>query len=439
MIRFAHLINERFELSDAARKQLETTAYSAMGHILNPFFRKQKVDLLSSVGILNGIYSEIKKFADSVKTTASSQETSVKLVVPLTMVDEFNVFSAKKKSKRLKITIERDGNDIFIDSDEKLNNKLFDRMVLSKDYMGWDFKDLTEFLERIDHDYKNSQSTFEEVIVELEQILSQTETWKSIDRPKKPKFIPNEETQVVMVYDKSLFLDKAVEYQHYFRVVKDSIETPTKTANYYHHGGGENDKVFILQTIYLDNFRVTSSDFLSKFQHAVGMVVEIARHEGRHLIQYAETDRRNIPSSIYGGPKKKLSHQNNPDVRGTDSYGYASPSADKNADPNDKFGRVKHPFRDVEFKTNLYHYKLELENALNQNFSKQQWKSGFKSLISYAILGYRYRDKFATTIKRGISTWPYTTTAQFLKMLFTEDRPKFDQTVKELYKLIFNP
>jgi len=72
---------------------------------------------------------------------------------------------------------------------------------------------------------------------------------------------------------------------------------------------------------------------------------------------------------------------------------------------------------------------------LNNNASKNKWKEAFQDVIRYSAgtMDYgTFRKKYPYS-----STFTYTVAKTHLEKLYKHDRPKFNQFVKELYKLIF--
>lgn len=416
----SNLIFERFELPTDLQNQLELTGYSALGHILTPHLAKQKKALLSNKELNDKSYISIKNVLDTVRQLTEGGGNTKLTFTDVYVPEYYSVSKAKENVRKIKLTVEKSGNDIYLESDEK-KDKLFPDMVISKDYAGWDLGKVNKYWEQIDGSYEDFNKEFDEKLVSIESNFKKLESWKSLDKPRKPKN-PVDGQKVELVYEKTLSTGEP--YEHYFRVLSTYKEEIYDSPN---HFSGITPP-YILQTVYLEDFNV---DYL--FNRYVNQFIGTSRHEGRHLLQHYGNIQNKLTGDYYGGPKRVLRHPYNPTVRGQDSYGKSGPTSIK--DPKDRWGRVLHPFRDVEFKTNLYNYKEDIEEFLNNNVSKNKWKEAFKDVIRYStgIMGYEmFRKKYPYS-----STFSYTVAKHHLEQLYKHDRPKFNQFVKELYKLIF--
>lgn len=416
----SNLIFERFELPPDLQKQLELTGYSALGHILTPHLTKQKKTLLSNKELNDKSYTSIKNVLGTIRQLTESNGNTKLTFTDVFVPEYYSAKNAKENIRKIKITIEKSGDDIYVESDEK-KDKLLPDMVISKDYAGWDLARVNKYWEQIHESYQDFSKEFDEKLISIESNLKKLESWKSLDKPRKPKN-PVDGQKVELVYEK--ILPTGEPYEHYFRVLPSHKEEVYDSP---HHFSGITPP-YILQTVYLEDFNF---DFL--FNRYINQFIGTSRHEGRHLLQHYGNIQNKLKGDYYGGPKHGLRHQYNPDIRGQDPSGKAGPTAMK--EPEDRWGRVLHPFRDVEFKTNLYNYKEDIEEFLNNNVSKNKWKEGFQDIIKYSTgtMGYEmFRKKYPFS-----STFPYTVAARHLKQLYKHDRPKFNQFVKELYKLIF--
>lgn len=424
MIKFADLLSEKFELPPDLEKQLENTGYSVLGHILTPHFEKLKKKFLQNKDLNQKSYQSIKNVISYIKQLSQSGGNTKLTLSDVYVPDYYSTTESKDTMKKVSVTIEKSGNDIYVESDEK-KNKLFPDLVISKDYAGWDFGRLTEFWNRMDDSYKDFEKEFDERLVSIDSVLKKTNSWKSLDKPRKPKF---KEPNLMFVFEKTIS-ETGQPYEHYFRVFNSKKDDASQYTDYF----SPSTPPKIIQTIYLDQFNLLKYNF--EFNHIVSSFINTSRHEGRHLLQHVGNINKKLRGDFYGGPKKSLKHQYNPDVRGSDFSGMVGPTT-KFKDPNDPYGKVFHPFRDVEFKTNLYNYKEDLEQFLNTNVSKNKWKDGFNDAIRYAagVIDYNsFRKKYPYS-----STFSYTILVNHFKELYKHDKPKFNQFVKELYKLIFN-
>ena len=423
MIKFADLLSEKFELPPDLEKQLENTGYSALGHILTPHLDKLKKKFLQNRDLNQKSYQSIKNVVSQIKQLTQSGGNTKLTLSDIYIPEYYSTTDSKNTMKKVSVTIEKSGNDIYVESDEK-KDKLFPDMVVSKDYAGWDFGRLTEFWNQMDGSYKDFEKEFDERLVTIDSVSKKVDGWKSLDKPRKPKF---KEPNLMFVFEKTVS-ETGQPYEHYFRVFnsrKDDIDTQ---PHYFYSSTPPR----IAQTVFLDEFNVVKhGDY---FNSVVSSFISTSRHEGRHLLQHIGNIDNKLRGDFYGGPKKSLKHQYNPDVRGSNFSGISG-STTKFKDPKDPHGRVIHPFRDVEFKTNLYNYKEDLEQFLNNNVSKNKWKEGFNDVIRRAagVMDYSsFHKKYPFS-----STFPYTVLANHFKELYKHDRPKFNQFVKELYKLIF--
>jgi hypothetical protein len=421
MLKLSSLILEKFEIPPELKNQLEKSAYSALGYILTPHLEKQKKLILSNKELNDKSYTSIKNVLDAVgKLTENGGNTKLTFT-DVYIPEYYSVVKAKEHIKKVTIIIEKTGNDIYVDSDEK-KDKIFYSMVISKDYAGWDLSRVNKYWEQINDGYQDFKKEFDVKLVSIDSVSKKLEDWKSLDKPRKPK-VQIDGQKMALVYEKTLPTREP--YEHYFRVMStrkdDEYDSPD-------HFSGITPP-YILQTVYLENFNVDSL-----FDRYVRQFIVTSLHEGRHLLQHYGNIQNKLKGDYYGGPKRGLRHQHNPTIRGQDSGGKAGP--DSMVEPKDRWGRVLHPFRDVEFKTNLYNYKEDIEEFLNNNVSKNKWKDGFQDVIKYSAgtMDYgTFRKKYPFS-----STFTYTIAKNHLEKLYKYDRPKFNQFVKELYNLIFN-
>lgn len=423
MIKFADLLSEKFELPPDLEKQLENTGYSALGHILSPYFEKLKKKFLQNRDLNQKSYQSIKNVVSYIKQLVQSGGNTKLTLSDVYIPEYYSTTESKNTMKKISVTIEKSGNDIYVESDEK-KDKLFPDMVISKDYAGWDFGKLTEFWNQMDSSYKDFEKEFDEKLVSIDSVSKKVAGWKSLDKPKKPKF---KEPNLMFVFEKTV-PETGQPYEHYFRVFNFRKDDTSQYPDYF----SSSTPPRIVQTVFLDEFNILKyPDYLDRI---VSSFIGTSRHEGRHLLQHIGNIDKKLRGDFYGGPKKSLKHQYNPDIRGSDFNGTAGPTT-KFKDPKDQSGRVFHPFRDVEFKTNLYNYKEDMERFLNNNVSKNRWKEGFNDAVRYAakVMDYSsFHKKYPFS-----STFHHTILANHFKELYKHDRPKFNQFVKELYKLIF--
>jgi hypothetical protein len=422
MIKFSDLLLEKFELPPDLQKQLENTGYSALGHILTPHFEKLKKKLLQNRDLNQKSYQSIKNVMDYIKKLTEGGGNTKLTLTDLLIPEYYSTTEAKDLLKKGTVDIEKDGNQIYVECKNK-KETLFS-FVINKDYAGWDLEKVNRYWEHIDDLYKFFEKEFDEKLVSIESISNKVNGWKNLDKPKKPKI---KEPDLMFVFEKTI-PGTGQPYEHYFRASLSRTKDEEQHPDYF----SATTPPRIIQTVYLDMFDLLK--YNHNFNYVVSSFIGTSRHEGRHLIQYTGNINNKLKGDYYGGPKKSLRHQYNPDIRGVNPNGSASQTA-KFKDPNDQFGRVIHPFRDVEFKTNLYNYKEEIEDFLNNNISKPKWREGFNDAVRYAagVVDYNtFRKKYPYS-----STFPYTVVASHFKQLYKNDRLKFNQFVKELYKLIF--
>lgn len=426
-------ITEKFEIPAILQKQLESTGYSALGYILSPHIEKINKKIFSNRELNEKSYNGLKNVVSTIKKMVESNGSNTKLTYTDVLIPEyFSPTDVKKIMHKCKVTIEKSGDDIYVDSDEK-KDKIFPNLVISKDYAGWDLKQLNVFWKRIDDSFQKFKREFDEKLITIENIKNKLESWKTLDKARKPKTKPIE--NVVLVYEKKT--PDGIEYEHYFRAMSSKKLDTNKYANFFSSGGGSNDKPIIIQTVYMDQFPTDSMLYsIEYFLKITDSFISTSRHEGRHLMQFSGNTNKNLKGNFYGGPKKALRHQFNPDIRGINPHGEAGPTA-KFKDTEDDWNRVLHPHRDVEFKTNLYNYKEDIENFLNKNLPRDRWKEGFKDLIRY-IAGFYNVGGWNNKYPQGTYGLQRSIALNHLKELYKHDRPKFNQLVKELYKLIFN-
>lgn len=422
MIKFADLLLEKFELPPDLQKQLENTGYSALGHILLPHFEKTKKSLFQNRDLNQKSYQGIKNVMGYIKKLTEGGGNTKLTLTDLLVPEYYSTTEAKDLLKKGTVDIEKDGNQIYIECKNK-KETLFS-FVINKDYAGWDLEKINRYWEHIDDLYKFFEKEFDEKLVSIESISNKVGGWKSLDIPKKPKV---KESNLMFVFEKTV-PGTGQPYEHYFRVTSSRANDEEQYPDYF--AGTMPPR--IIQTVYLDQFNLLKYNL--DFDRFVSSFVGTSRHEGRHLLQHMGNIDKNLRGNFYGGPKKDLRHQFNPDVRGINPNGESGPTS-KNKETGDKWQRVLHPHRDVEFKTNLYNYKEEIEQFLNNNVSKSRWREGFNDAIRYVtgVLDYgSFQKKYPYS-----STFPYTIVASHFKELYKNDRLKFNQFVKELYKLIF--
>ena len=424
MIKLSDLLLEKFELPSDLQKQLENSVYSALGHILTPHFEKFRKKLHQNRELNQKSYQSIKNVISYIKKLTESGGNT-KLVLSDVFVSEYySTSSAKELVRKISVTIEKSGNDIYIESNEK-KDKLFPHLVISKDYAGWDLGRLNRFWSQIHNSYEDFEKEFDGKLVSIESIYKTVSNWKLLDKPKKPKF---KEPNLMFVFEK-IIPETNHAYEHSFRVLNSKKEDENRYSDYF----SPTTPPKIVQTVFIDGFNILKDD--SYFNKTVSSFIKVSRHEGRHLLQHVGNIDKKLRGNFYGGPKKSLRHQYNPDVRGIDPGGVAT-STSKDIESGDEWKRVLHPHRDVEFKTNLYDYKNEIEEFLNKNVPKTKWREGFNDVIR-KVAGSMDFSSFQRKYPFSSSFVYSTVTSNFLKELYKNDREKFDQIVKELYKLIF--
>lgn len=427
-----NLILEKFELPAGLEHQLNNTALSALGHILIPQSEKFKKFLFVNKALNDKSYNSLKNVVSTIKKLTEGGGNTKLNFSDVFIPEYYSVTTAKELMRKCKITIEKSGNDIYVESNEK-GDKYFQDLVISKDYAGWDLKRLNDFWNHITNDFENYKNQFDDRIVMVGQIQKTLETWKSLDKGRAPTVNPHG-GKAVLVYEK--VTPNGMKYEHYFYTLQSREEKISNYPDYFYLIDGDAQKPIIVQTVVFDEFDLNKFYSVSSFMKMVGYFIGTARHEGRHLFQHEGNVQKNLNGRLYGGPKNKLRHQYNTDVRGINSSGISSPTSNYK-DTTDSWNRVHHANRDVEFKTNLYNYKEEIEEILGKNIPRSQWKEGFRDLILY-IIGRLDYTGFNKKFKYGGTSWRLSVAYGHLNALYKQDRPKFNQYIKELYKLIFN-
>jgi hypothetical protein len=169
-------------------------------------------------------------------------------------------------------------------------------------------------------------------------------------------------------------------------------------------------------------------ELIEQFNTSMERKLRDVKHEVRHLLQdilghTLKKFRKKFPKK-YGLSKKSLRWFRNPSIRGVDVFGTVK-------EPGDKFNRIEHELRDIEFKTNLYDYKNNIEIIISK-FWPTNKKEGFRALID-DIAGHQSIHPHSV----AMLYWAHSDTRKKLKRIYELDKPKFIQYVKELYKLIF--
>ncbi len=426
MTMLLNLILEKFEVPTDLKKQLENTSYSALGHLLEPEVLEIKKSYFTNKGLNDITYNSLKNVFDTIRKFTESSGGNTTLTFSDVFVPQyFSIISSKLVTKKTKVTIEKTNDDIYVSDAGK--HKVFPNMVISKDSAGWDLHKMNSIWKSFQTSYDQMKVEFDGAIVSIEQLEKTLNGWKLLDKPKKPKITPNG-LKMSLVYEKSSPIGN-FKYDHYFRVVSNRHSDDNPNPDFFSRPSSGSP--YIVQTIYLDYFHIGHQEALKS---QINKFIETSRHEGRHLVQYYGNIQHNLKGDHYGGPKRDIRHDKNPNVRGIDPAGTSSPDT-KFKDPNDRWNRVLHPHRDVEFKSNLYDYKNDIETVLSLNKPRNQWKQGFKELLMYSVGKLSY-VQFKNLFPKN-HTWEYSMTKNNLRSLYTHDRPKFDQYIKELYKLIF--
>lgn len=424
MIKLSDLILERFELPTEFKMKLENTVYSALGNILTPYMEKFKKNMFSNKQTNDKSYSGLKNVIETVRKFTESKGGNTKITFTDVLIPDFYALTKEKSEMRkISVTIEKSSDDIYVESNEK-KDRLFPNFVVSKDYAGWDLKRINDFWKKKDASYQHFKSEFDERMVSVEDLINKLNKWKQLDKPLKLK---NSDINISLYFEKTLS-DENQPYFHYFRVLPSSSVESYNAPNHF----SPTDPPYIVQTIYVNDFDPTVG--LSIFMQRVHKTIVVSEHEGRHLIQHYGNINKQLKGDYYGGPKKNLRHKLKPKIRGIDPSGVASPDS-LYKEPDDESNRVLHPLRSVEFKTNLYSYKEEIEKFLKQNLPTSRWKEGFRDVVNYAIDKLTNKD-FVRKYKSSYEI-DNTVLKKHLKNLFDIDRDKFNQMIRELYKLFF--
>ena len=143
---------------------------------------------------------------------------------------------------------------------------------------------------------------------------------------------------------------------------------------------------------------VDRNKFLQSFMESTEELMDTVKHEIRHWYQ--------MSNNLKGLPKVGIRSKK------FDPYGYGK-----------GVERSPHHMRDIEFKTNLHSTKFLMERYFNKNIPEKDWKKEFKKMV----IG----NKFYTDDDS------LTHSLESLDDMRKKDRPRWEQFVKELYKLIF--
>ena len=155
---------------------------------------------------------------------------------------------------------------------------------------------------------------------------------------------------------------------------------------------GESSKLFVM---------VSMEKFVNDFENSIKSLNEVIKHEVRHYLQTVDS------TKMVGLPKKSVRDKS------FDVYG-----------DNPKGDSTPHINKDIEFKPNIYTFVHYIENHLNQHYSKNNWLTGFKKLLSN-------NDKFKKSQE-------IKTILQWFDDIKNINKEKYKQYIKEIYKIIFN-
>jgi hypothetical protein len=299
MIKLSNLILEKFELPADLQKQLENTGYSALGHILTPYIERFRKKLFSNKALNDKSYAGLKNVFDTIRSTTKGIGGNTKLTFTDVLVPEyFGVTTASIQMKKIKVIIEKGYEDIYIKT-EGDKTKLFPRFSVSKDSAGWDLGYLNREWNQFKSSYDDMLKEFDEKLVLTENLKMKLESWKILDKAKKPKIHPGGQ-KMALVYEKDFVLgDKYRHYDHYFRVMP-SRKVDTHDQPDYFSGA---IRPFIIQTIYLDEFNPDTNS-LGFFMDYVNKFIGTSRHEGRHLIQHYGNINKKLKGDFTVVPKK---------------------------------------------------------------------------------------------------------------------------------------
>ena len=426
MIKFKDILLEKFEIPSDLKKQLENTAYSALGRAILPQIEQYKKTIFLNKKYNDTSYTDIKKVLDTAgsKPVILGPNKTYTLSILNPEDGYFSIDYSLENFIESDITIEKSGNDVYVSSK---TDKTFPSFYISKDSLGWDLHTLNSMKKRYKQSYDAMIKDFEDKIVLVTNIENLSKNW--IKRDNLPSYSTKEEIH----YNHKNWNNN--KYNQFFRIFKNVNNDPESYyKNYFNAGDNDGLNPSIVQTIYLDHFgpNVPSLEFFMKY---VNQYIRTTNHEGRHLMQYFGQKNKNLKGDYYGGPKKDITHSKNPNIRGINPAGEPKPNSVVR-EPGDN-SRVPHQNRDVEFKTNLYDYKIAIENLLSKNAPKSKWNTAFKRILEY-IMGKLHSDSFISLFPYGYRDFDNTVTKSHLKSLYDQDKPKFNQFVKEIYKLIFS-
>jgi poly(A) polymerase len=432
------VIKESVDLPTDLEKEAEIVTKSAIGWIFAPVFSIAYSRLDIKERQQEAAMKGIRKFPEVVKKFHDIAKPGSQKSLRLTVYEHFTWENIKKNSHHIIVTMTKDTRGTTTVKTEPKFGELDGYFYEYGDWAKPDREDPTahykRYVDDLERSWEETKKYKDDYIYGFVSSVTECQKWKSLRQPilmienplsktaKKWK-LANGDPYVILLPVKS----KDGEIPFYFNVVKSQKDIDVKYPD-YEFGDPENPYVYMtLVADYITDFKGIDISMVYK-------KVLTTKHEAIHLQQ--DIRKKGIQTGL---PTDVLNYKRNKMVRGTSSGGKLAPGS-IHKDPEDHDDRVIHSFRGVEFKSNELNIVKDFEKMLGENLPRTEWEKGFGLLIN-DITGkynndYEARKKFKEIFKWTIF-WNTSLAKRNLEKIFQNDKPKFRQYVKEIYKLLF--
>jgi len=431
-------LTEAYDLPSELAREAETVTKAAIGWLLSPLFRSRYLHLDTKEKQHDAVIEAIRKFPKIVKVFHEKAKPGSQKSFPMIILDYFSWESVKGNAHRITVTLTKDERGTTIVKTTPIKTDLDNYFWTYGDWSEPDKDDPELYYKPIVKQYEDaweeSKKFKDDYIYGFVSAFRTCEKFKDLREPYALQKNPLSKTGPKWKLDNgdpyvAAFVAKVEgkEFLFYFNIVKTYKDVKLKYPD-YESGNPENPYVYMtLIQEHLADQRGLDMDY------ALKRVINTAKHEAIHIYQDVKK-----PGIQTGLPKEPLRHKHDPMLRGTTPGGMAAPGS-PHIEKSDEFGRVVHAYRDVEFKSNLYNIIEDFKTVLGNNLPRNDWEKGFKLLIedvSGEFHDWEKSKQFKTMFPQRF-TWEISTAKRNLGQLYKNDRPKFRQYVKEIYKLLF--